>query len=152
MTAPGTGPRRLSRAGLGIRLGLAGAVLLALLHGTVVGADQDFPFGPMVQYAFYVDPDGEIDDTYLEADTTAGTRVRVPLTVDSVGVNRAQVEGHLDQIRRDPAELASLAQAHRRRHPGDPGFTRLYLRQHVTDLHDASISSRYERTVAEWAP
>ncbi|MGH3659186.1 MAG: hypothetical protein ACRDUA_21260, partial [Micromonosporaceae bacterium] len=62
------------------RLAATAAVLLALAYGTIWGADRHFPFGPMVQFAFSVDPNGQIRSVYIEADTTAGDRVQVPLT------------------------------------------------------------------------
>lgn len=141
---------RLSPRGLAVRLALGGAVLLALLYGTVFGADKDFPFGPMVQYAFYVDPDGSIDDTYLLATTADGRQLTVDPRVDSIGVNRAQIEGQLDQIRARPALMARFAANNARNRPREPRWVALSLRQHVRLLHDGRITGTQERTVADW--
>lgn len=134
-----------------VRLGIAGAVLGALLYGTVLGQDRDFPFGPMVQYAFYVNPNGEIDDTYLLARTAMGVQLRVDPTVDTIGVNRAQIEGQLGDFRSDPVLLARIAAAHTQRRPGEPRWTWLSLRQHVHVLHRGRIVRTDERTIATWS-
>ncbi len=140
----------LSRAGRAWRLGVTALGLAALLYGTVWGTDDHFPFGPLVQYAFSVDPDGEIADTYLEADTTAGERVRVRLGAGGVGVQRAEIEGQLVKITRDPSLLQVIAEAQRRLHPDQPRFTRIYLRQKVIRLRHGVRAGVSERTVATW--
>ena len=134
-----------------MRLTLAVAGLVALAHGTV-RTDHAFPFGPMSQYAGYYDPDGEVASTYVEADTTAGTRVRVPLTLDGIGVKRAEIEGHQGEFAKHPEQLAALITAQRIRHPDQPQYTRIYLLEDVTRLHDALPAGTFVRTLAEWGP
>ena len=148
MRAADRSDRRLGWAQLTVRVLLAGAAFGGLAWGNLWGSDIDFPIGPMAQYAFWSSPDGEVADTYLEADTTAGTRVRVPLTVAEAGVNRAQVEGQ--PIRAHPELLAYFITQHARRHPDQPGFTRVSLREHVTPLHDSRPGTPFERTVGQW--
>ncbi|HKE52248.1 MAG TPA: hypothetical protein VKE25_12140, partial [Actinomycetes bacterium] len=93
-TAPAA-VERLPTTGRAWRLAATAAVLLALAYGTIWGADRHFPFGPMVQFAFSVDPNGQIRSVYIEADTTTGVRVQVPLTSEGVGIPRAEIEGQL---------------------------------------------------------
>ena len=139
---------RLSRRGRRARLAAAGAVLAALGYGTVWGSDDDFPFGPMVQYAFAADPDGTVGDLFVEADTAAGSRVRVVLSAQGVGIVRAEVEGQLDRIRRDPSWLQAIADAHARLHPDEPRYVRLRVRITHTRLRDGTVD-RVE-DVATW--
>jgi hypothetical protein len=129
---------------------VAGLGLTALVYGTIWGTDDDFPFGPMVQFAFSVDPNGEIRSTFIEADTTIGERVRVRLSAAGVGIARAEIEGELEKIRKDPSLLQGIAEAQRRRHPSGSQFTRLYLRVQVTRLLHGLAAGRHVETVAVW--
>jgi len=132
------------------RLAATAAVLLGLAYGTIWGSDQHFPFGPMVQFAFSVDPDGQIRSVFIEADTTAGTRVRVPLTSEGVGIPRAEIEGQLPQIERDPSLLQGIAVAQRRRHPDQPQYLRLYLMVEITQLQDRRPAGQSVDQLAVW--
>ena len=141
---------RLSRPGRRRRLGAAGAVLAALAYGTVWGTDDHFPFGPLTQYAFAADPNGTVADLYLEADTTSGGRVRVLLMPNGVGIGRAEIEGQLDPIRRDPSWLQGIADAQARLHPEQPRYTHVYVRiRHVRLRRGVAVGERLEN-VADW--
>ena len=149
--AAGISTRRpLPAAGRRWRLTITVLVLAALGYGTVRGTDDLFPFGPLVQFAFSVDPDGEIRSTFMEADTTAGTHVQVRLSAKGVGIARAEIEGELTKIERDPSLLQGIADAQRRLHPAEPQFTRLYLVTDVTELRDGVAAGRRTETVATW--
>ncbi|MCI0686054.1 MAG: hypothetical protein L0Y54_02275 [Sporichthyaceae bacterium] len=132
------------------RLAATVAVLLGLAYGTIWGSDQHFPFGPLVQFAFSVDPDGQIRSVFIEADTTAGTRVRVPLTSEGVGIPRAEIEGQLPQIERDPSLLQGIAVAQRRRHPDQPQYRTLYLMVEITQLQDRRPAGQSVDQLAVW--
>lgn len=133
-----------------MRLAGSGLALCGLLYGTVWGTDDHFPFGPLTQYAFAADPDGTVPDLYIEADTTAGTRVKVALSPDGVGIVRAEIEGQLDAFRRDPSRLQGIAEAHRRLHPEEPRYTALYLRIRHTRLRDGVAVGDEVENVTEW--
>jgi hypothetical protein len=141
---------RLSRRGRALRLAAAGFVLAGLAYGTVLGTDDHFPFGPLTQYAFAADPNGTVPDLYIEADTTAGTRVKVNLSSTGVGIGRAEIEGQLDEIRRDPSRLQAVAEAQHRLHPGEPRYVRLYLRIRHTRLRNGLPVSDEVEDVTEW--
>ncbi|MEU4327165.1 hypothetical protein [Nonomuraea dietziae] len=126
----------LSRQGKAWRLAAAGAVIAALGYGTVLGDDDLFPFGPMVQYAFSIPPDGEIKSLHLHAETTAGTRVEVPIEPYYVGIRRAELEGQLSRYLARPELLQGLADAHARIRPGDPRLTKLIVVTKVITLRD----------------
>jgi hypothetical protein len=142
-----TARRRGARAR---RLVATGLLAAALLYGSAYGEDDLWPLGPMVQFAFRTDPDGEISSTFIDADTTLGGRTRVDLSPRGVGIGRAEVEGQLTKIVADPSWLRDIATAQRRLHPDQPQFTRLYLRQQVTDLHHGRKVGESTRTLATW--
>jgi hypothetical protein len=132
------------------RLAATAAVLLALAYGTIWGADRDFPFGPMVQFAFSVDPNGQIRSVYIEADTTVGDRVQVPLTAEGVGIPRAEIEGQLPAIENNPSLLQAIAVAQRHRHPDQPQYRRLYLMVDIIQLHDRRPAGHEVNQLAVW--
>jgi len=130
----------------------AATLLLVALaaHGSIRGDDGHWPFAPMSQFAFGVNLDGQIRSTYIEADTTAGTTVRVPLSVSGVGLGRAEVEGQLPRFVKDPSLLQAIAVAAARRHPDWPRYTRLRLRQEVSQLDDGVVVSTRDEQLADW--
>jgi hypothetical protein len=142
--------RKVSRRGAVGRLAAAAVGVGVLLYGTGWGTDDMFPFGPLVQFAFSVDPNGEIRSTFIEADTDAGARVRVPLSLEGVGIKRAEIEGQLTKIVADPSLLQAVADAQQARNPGQPQYERLYLRQKVTELVDGAPDDVRIETLAVW--
>jgi hypothetical protein len=141
---------RLSRAGLAWRAAVTVGALAVLVWGSGWGTDDAFPAGPMVQYAFYVNPNGTISSNYIEADTTAGARIRVRLSSEGVGIPRGEIEGQLSRIIAHPSLLQAIADAQQRRHPGEPQFVRLYLMTDVTTLHNRIPGKITTKTLATW--
>lgn len=72
------------------------------------------------------------------------------LSPDGVGIVRAEVEGQLDEIRRDPSRLQAIAEAHHRLHPDEPRYLRLYLRIRHTHLRDGVADHDTVEHVTEW--
>ena len=124
----------LTRRGRALRLAAAAAAGVAILYGTVTGAEKMFPAGPMTQYAFYVAPNGQVDSIQVFADTTAGTHVPVHLSPSGVGIKRADIEIQLPAIERNPSLLRTIAVAQRRLHPDQPQYVRLYVVDTVVPL------------------
>lgn len=131
------------------RLAVSLAALGLLIYGTVAGRDRDYPFAPMTQYAFYVAPDGEVASTQMWAETTAGTEVPVPLNGE-LGMRRAEVENQLTRIRAHPELLRTIVDAQQQRHPDQPQFVRLFIRQRVYPLHNRVPGPSYVRTLLTW--
>jgi len=125
-------------------------LLVALGVGSAWGHDPMFPVGPMVQYAKWIPPNGVVRSTTVWADTTDGRHVRVRLDPQGVGVRRADVEEQLTRIVAHPELLRTISSAQRRLHPDQPQFTKLYVVQDVTQLHDREPISRTSNTLATW--
>jgi hypothetical protein len=142
--------RRLGGCARSWRAGAAGAAMVALFYGSAWGTDDHFPVGPMVQYAFSIPPAGEIRSHWLEADTTAGTRVRLSTRAAGAGLKRAEIEGQIGRFIRDPSLLQGIADAQRRRHPDQPGYRRLYVVVQVTKLDRGRPVSRHILTRVTW--
>jgi hypothetical protein len=140
----------LTRAAIAWRAAATLVLVVLAAHGSIRGDDGHWPFAPMSQFAFGVNLDGQIRSTYIEADTTAGTTVRVPLSVSGVGLGRAEVEGQLPRFVKDPSMLQAIAVAAARRHPDWPRYTRLRLRQEVSQLDDGVVVSTSEEQLADW--
>lgn len=141
---------RLSRRGLAVRAIALAATVAAVVYGTARGSDDLWPFAPMSQFAFGVDVDGEIRSTFIDALTTDGDVVRVPLSPTGVGIGRAEIEGQLTRIVADPSRLQSVAVAQRRLHPDRPQYVELYLGQEVTQLEDGVAAGRTTEQLATW--
>jgi hypothetical protein len=147
-------PARVRRAGSASRawrLGASAAVVGALLYGSAFGEDDLWPFGPMNQYSFRIDPNGEIRALWLEADTSAGTHIRPDISAaGDVGVARAELEGQLDRIIAAPQRLQTLADAWRRLHPDRPALTELTVGQDVVVLRDGREAGHRRDVFTSW--
>ena len=144
------GNGRLGRAGFAWR---AVALLLGVTlaaWGTLVSNDDSWPFAPMSQFAFRTDPQGVIESTWIEAETTDGHRVKVPLDSRGVGIGRAEIEGQLPRIVEDPSLLQAVADAWARRHPDRPRYTRLWLHQTIYPLRGGAAGAPRLETLATW--
>jgi hypothetical protein len=141
------------RVGLRARLwrtGVAVLVLATLLYGSAAGTDDLFPFGPMVQFAFSVPSNGEIRSYWLEADTIAGTRVRVPPGAVGGGLKRAEIEGQMSRLVRDPALLQGIADGFQRLHPDQPRYTKVYVMVEITSLRNGKPAGRRSEVRTAW--
>ncbi|HUR75384.1 MAG TPA: hypothetical protein VMZ00_13980 [Sporichthya sp.] len=130
-------PKAGSLSGLGRawRLGAVVGALGLLVYGSAWGSDDQFPFGPMSQYSFRIDPDGEVRALWVEADLADGSHRRLDISdADDVGVARAELEGQLDRIIADPQRLSTLAEAWVRLHPDRPELRRIVVGQDVVEL------------------
>ena len=120
-----------------------------LLAGTLVGDDDDFPFGPFKMYAGRHDPNAQVVSTRVEALDRAG---RV-LVVDerSTGLRRAEIEGQIERLRSDPALLGALSRAHDAPRPQEPPYAEVRIVERSFALRDSRPTGEAsERVVARW--
>ncbi|MGY1844188.1 hypothetical protein [Modestobacter sp. SYSU DS0875] len=125
---------RLTPAGRRARLAAATVVLALLLAGTVWGDDDAFPFGPFRMYSTRANPDTPVTSTRVVGLTTAGTEVR--LSGGEVGLRRAEFEGQLPRIHRDPSLLGLLADSYAERHPDAEELVEVQVVQRRFELSD----------------
>ena len=143
--------RRLSAPARGWRLGVVAGCLSVLVAAQLIDTDDYFPLGRLSQYASAHDLDGTVRSVYIEADTTDGERVTVPLHSTGVGVGRAEIEGQLGRIMADPSLLQAIPNAWTELHPGEPQYVALYLMRDVYHLVDGRPSGRTETIeLARW--
>lgn len=125
------------------------AVAALVLAGTLVGQDDDFPFGPFRMYSTRDDPDGRVVSTRVEAIDTGGT-LRV-VDERSTGLKRAEVEGQVDRFTADPALLGALSRAHDRLRPQEPAYAEVRVVELSYELRDSRpTGAQSERVVARW--
>ena len=139
----------LSAAGRRLRLAVTLVVAVLTLAGTLVGTDDDFPFGPFRMYSTRDAPDGTVVSTRVEA-VTADGRV---LVVDerSTGLRRAEVEGQVHRFRADPRLLGALSRAHDRLRPSEPPYVEVRVVEVRYELRDSRpTGSQSEHVVAAW--
>jgi hypothetical protein len=127
------------------------AVVAGLFWASAYGTDDDFPLGPMSQFAFMVPNDGgQIHSQWLEADRADGKHVRVPMDAQNGGLKRAEVEGQIGRFVHDPALLQGIADGERRLHPGESPYTVIYLVKQTQTLHNGKVASAQKETIATW--
>lgn len=134
------------------RMGALAVVVGLLLYGSAWGDDDLFPFGPMTQYSFRIDPDGEIRSLWVEADLADGTHRRLDISnAGDLGVARAELEGQLDRIIAEPDRLETLAEAWVRLHPDRPELRRIVVGQDVIELSGGRQDGTRTDTFAAWS-
>jgi hypothetical protein len=109
-------------------------VALFLLLGTIVGDDDNFPFGPMRMYSTKQELDGEVRATEIHG-FARGRWSRVPF--ETFGLRRADIEGQLGKHAEPPEEvLAAMYAAFNRLHDRPFPYEILQLRERTFDLRD----------------
>jgi hypothetical protein len=142
--------RRLGRAPVAWRSAVLVLGTVLVIWGTVFGNDVDWPFGPMSQFAFRVGRDDAIRSTFLEARNARGEVMVVPITVHSLGIARAEIEGQQNAIIREPRLLGDLASSYHRLHPAEPELTQLWLNERVTVLRNGRAAGEHVDTLVGW--
>ncbi len=143
---------------LGVRSRAWRVVVLAALTavfvtGSVVGQDDWWPFSPWRMFSTSQAPTGAVIAMALEVRTgTDPTWVAAAITPETVGLNRAEVEGRSGQIVADPSLLATLAASHTRLRPSAPAWTGVRLVRHETVVVDRRPTGEVRTTeIARWA-
>jgi hypothetical protein len=138
-----------ARAGLALLLLGLTALFLA---GTVVGQDDWWPFGPWRMFATSTAPSGSIYSLSIEVRRgDDASWVPAALTPTSVGLNRAEVEGRVPQMTRDPDMLGTLARSHARLRPYEPAWRAVrVVRTQVVLSRGTPTGEVRTSTVASW--
>jgi hypothetical protein len=126
------------------------AGILLLLNGSLRMSDDVWPFGPMSQYAFSPKDGDAIVITRVEGLHADGRRTDLPLSAETVGIGRAEVEARIGQITADPSLLRGVAQGWTSQHPSDSPLTRLWLVQDRTTLVHGGKGATRVVELASW--
>lgn len=120
----------MSARGRGWRSAVALIVGVLAIAGTVLGSDDWFPFAPMRQYAYAVDPDGGVSTHFVEGIGVDGGPVRI--TYAALGMRPAELEGILRPVGTRPEVLADVLETFRSRRPDAPATVGIrYVRRRV---------------------
>ncbi|WP_152191465.1 hypothetical protein [Georgenia satyanarayanai] len=131
--------RRLSAAGLAVRVAGTVAALGVLAYGQVADTNDLFPLGTLSQFATPRDLDGTVRSTYLLADTATEQGRRIPMNDRTIGVARAEVEGQLQRILDNPGLMQSLVDGYAALGPGREPIETLYLMRSIQQLEDGYV-------------
>jgi hypothetical protein len=139
----------LSSAGKVTRLGIAAAVVVVTVLGTVHGQDNWFPFGPFRMYSTRDNPNAPVKSTLMQGITPTGKRITINGT--ETGLRRAEVEGQLGRFERNPALLATIADAYQQRHDGATlSAIEIVVRNY--GLHGGAATGHYtQKLLARWS-
>ena len=139
----------MTARGRAVRL-LAGALLVAgLVAGSLFGDDKHFPFGPMRMFSTTDKLDQPVRSLRVEAVDATGRRF--VLTQGRSGMRRAEVEGQVGRMRRDPSLVGALATGYRRRRPHAPPLTEVDVIVRNIALHGGKPTGRYtDDTILTW--
>ena len=141
----------VGKAGRTTRLAATALGLALILMGTVVGQDDDFPFGPFRMYATSSNATGVVTVLTLEARTATGPWTKVAPSPSSVGMNVAEFEGQQPRFEADPSLLGAVARSYARLNPGEEPWVALRLVRRATAVVDRVPTDEVtEEVLAEW--
>jgi hypothetical protein len=147
-------PVRLSRPAKTWRAVLAVVLVGLFCAGSLVGNDHWWPFSPWRMFSTSQAATGSVWSTGIEVRTAdaPGEWIPAPLSPANVGVNRAEIEGRIPQIKADPARLGTLAESHAKLRPNSAPWLGLRVVVHKIVVVDRKPTGEVETEVlAEWA-
>ena len=121
--------------------------------GSLVGDDHWWPFSPWRMFSTSQAATGSVISTGIEVQTAdaPGTWVSAPLTPESTGLNRAEIEGRIPQVEADPARLGTLAHSHAELRPQEPRWTALrVVRRQIVVVDRRPTGEIRTQVVAQW--
>jgi hypothetical protein len=123
----------------------------ALFVGTFWGDDDNWPFGPFRMYSVRNRLDGRIRAALVELTMADGSEVREKISPDAIALKRAEVEGQIERVDRNPSLLRHLAGTYGELHPDAPAVVGIRLYYEMTRMKagrpDGPVT---EYTVATW--
>ena len=139
----------LTARGRMIRIVVTLVAVAVTLAGSLWGSDDDFPFGPQLQFANADPPNEPVAVLRVEAVDVAGKRFE--LTERNAGVRRAEIEDQVNRFKGDPGLLRSVGDAYASRHPRAARLVEVDLIERRHELHNGSATGRYtDVTLAVW--
>lgn len=138
----------LGRTGLAVRAAATAMVLSLLLLGSWRGSDDHFPLGPFRMFAGRNPPTEDVNSAYVQA-VTAGGRV-VVVSSKASGYRRAELEGQLPELERDPSQLQDIAVAHHRLAPNAVQYVAVRVVQRRYHVRERRVEGYTDVILAEW--
>lgn len=132
-----------------MRAAATALVVVLTLGGTFFGNDDDFPFGPFHMFSTRTEPTGNVNVVALRG-RVEGRTDEVELSMASFGLRRAEVEGQLVRIDRDPSLLGELVRAREAVRGDLPRLSELRVVNVQYVLENGRRAGYRERLVAEW--
>lgn len=123
--------------------------ILLVVNGSLRESDDVWPFGPMSQYAFSPKDGDSIVITRVDGLLSDGRRIDLPLSVESAGIGRAEIEARIPAIEADPSLLRSVAEGWSSRHDGRV-LRQVWLVQDKTVLVDGRQGPTSVVELATW--
>lgn len=110
--------------------------LLAL--ATLVGSDDWFPFAPMRQYAYAVDPNGRTSTHFVEGVGADGAAVEIGF--DDIDMRPAELEGLLGPLDTRAGRMLDVLETFRANRPDAARTVGIRYMRLVVQLEDRRIS------------
>lgn len=130
-----TGVVELSRASRTWRTLVVLGLTTMFCLGSIIGDDPWWPFSPWRMFSTSTKATGSVISTEIEVRTPETDGQWVPGTINpwTVGINRAELEGRMEDVKADPSQLGTLAESHAVLKPSQPEWTgiRVVRRQSV---------------------
>jgi hypothetical protein len=143
----------LGRVAKSWRLALLAGLTALFLAGSLVGNDPWWPFGPWRMFSTSQAPTGSVIAMAIQVETASGQWVDAPINPNTTGLNRAEVEGRIQQILAAPAMLGTLAASHSRLRPHDPAWVGVRVVRRNTIIVGGRPTGEVDSTVlATWTP
>ncbi|WP_285598623.1 hypothetical protein [Kineosporia sp. NBRC 101731] len=145
-------PLRLSRPLKALLASTLVAVTALFLAGTFHGSDLWWPFGPWRMYATSTAPSGPVGSTLIQVKEAGDDQWRpASLNPDTVGLNRAEIEGRMPLIQSDPSMLGTLLDSHARLLPDAPRWQAIrVVRSDILLENGVRTGEVRESTLAVW--
>lgn len=140
--------RALAPAGRRTRAVATAIVGALLLLGTWRGTDDHFPLGPFLMFAGRNPPTADVNSAFVQGVTADGAVREVSSRAS--GYRRAELEGQLAELQRDPSQLEDIATAATRRAPGAPPYVVIRVVQRRFYLVDRRVRGYTDVVLAEW--
>jgi hypothetical protein len=132
--------------GRSVRSAVAVVVFGVLAAATLFGSDDWFPFAPMRQYAYAVDPDGRISRHHVEAIGIGGGPVRSGWA--DIEMRPAELEGLLRPLDTREERLVELLEVFRSARPDAPPTIGIRYVRTMTQLVDRRVTDPQEIELA----
>jgi hypothetical protein len=135
------------------RLLLLAALTALFLAGSLKGNDTAWPFGPWRMFSTSQAPTGSVIALAIQVESSPDAWHDQGIDPSVVGLNRAEVEGRIQQILVTPTMLGTLAKSHSRLQPHAQPWVGVRVVRRNTVIVGGRPTGEVDSTVlASWSP